>query len=211
MRNYLADTPGGEHHPPSRADPTFTGRNRSGRGAAAGRSCARLCGVSQAQPASAGTGYGVDVAAECFIAAAPALVRDRLAGPGFTGALWPDLTVTVARDRGAEGWRYTVSGPLTGTAEVWLEACADGVIVHVYLRTAAADAARPARRAAAERDRRHRHATEVLWSVKDALEDGRQPGEPAVAAGPDAVPEPAEPAVGRGATTAPRHGVASRP
>ena len=37
-------------------------------------------------------------------------------------------------DRGVNGKRWTLSGKLTGTVEVWLEPSHDGVIVHVYLQ-----------------------------------------------------------------------------
>jgi hypothetical protein len=44
------------------------------------------------------------------------------------------MDVRCYEDRGIAGKRWTLSGSLTGTAEVWLEPSHGGVIVHVYLR-----------------------------------------------------------------------------
>ncbi len=42
--------------------------------------------------------------------------------------------MTAAEDRGIEGVRWTVSGGVLGTAEIWLEEWGDGVIIHWFLR-----------------------------------------------------------------------------
>ncbi|GIL28810.1 polyketide cyclase / dehydrase and lipid transport [Actinocatenispora comari] len=122
----------------------------------------------------------VDVLQETFVAAAPRLVADALAEPAVAADLWPDLTVTVTQRRGLEGQRYAVHGAWRGTAELWLEPCADGVLVHSYLRldpTAGPVSARVARR---EADRRQRTMRWGLWRHKDRIEAGRAPGEAAV-------------------------------
>lgn len=130
----------------------------------------------------------VDLIEETFLAASPARVAATVRDPAFAPALWPDLRVAVLTDRGDAGIRWTATGALVGSCEVWLEPYADGVIAHTYVRadvTRTGSATEPAplpwRRAAAEHRRRARHAKGVWWGVKDRLESGRRPGEPAVA------------------------------
>lgn len=129
----------------------------------------------------------IDLIEETFVAAEPELVAAAVHEPRFTAELWPDLRLTVFMDRGPDGVRWTATGALAGSCEVWLERYGDGVIVHTYLRCDVTDSAgaivTPAPRAAVrEVQARARHAKRVLWSVKDRLEAGRGPGEPAVRA-----------------------------
>lgn len=130
----------------------------------------------------------VDLVEETFVAAAPALVAARVLDGGFVHELWPDLDLSVFMDRGASGVRWSTTGALVGSSEIWLEPYGDGVIVHCYLRTEATargSATRAVvlapRAAAGEVQRRARHARRVLWALKDSLEAGREPGAPAVA------------------------------
>lgn len=125
----------------------------------------------------------VDLLDEVFVAAAPARVRAYTARPEVHSALWPALTVTVVQERGDEGQRYAVAGAWRGSAELWLERCLDGVLVHSYLRIDPA-APVPARRLRAEARRRRAHGKRELWRIKDALEAGRPAGEPVRSAGP---------------------------
>ena len=39
----------------------------------------------------------------------------------------------MVEDRGPSGQRWTVTGALTGTMEVWLEPMMDGVLLHYFL------------------------------------------------------------------------------
>ncbi|BCJ36680.1 hypothetical protein Athai_41830 [Actinocatenispora thailandica] len=121
----------------------------------------------------------VDVLQETFVAAAPRLVAAALADPAVPADLWPDLAVTVTQRRGLEGQRYAVGGAWRGTAELWLQPCADGVLVHSYLRVDSAGpvSARAARRELARRQRTMRWG---LWRYKDRIEAARAPGEVAV-------------------------------
>ncbi len=116
---------------------------------------------------------------EMFVAAPPALVAARLTRPDVPTVLWPDLSVRVQQDRGAVGRRFLVSGGWCGSAELWLPSCADGVLVHAYLRIdrAGGVAVRPGR-AVAEQRRRDRFMRRALWVLKDELEAGRVPGTP---------------------------------
>ncbi len=84
---------------------------------------------------------------------------------------WPDLTLTVVRDRGPAGLVWAVRGPLDGEMEIWLEPVADGVVLHYLVRADAADP-RPDRL----RERRTRAWKRHAHLLKDELEAGREPG-----------------------------------
>ena len=75
----------------------------------------------------------IQVADETFVAADPVEVGRAVADPASWRRWWPDLRLTVVEDRGAAGHRWTVTGALTGTMEVWLEPSLDGVILHYFL------------------------------------------------------------------------------
>lgn len=115
----------------------------------------------------------VDVVDETFLAVPPVAVAAQL--PGWPD-LWPDLRIEVMTDRGEKGVRWTVTGALDGSMEVWLEPVLDGTVLHFFLR---AEPATPtsARRAAAEAARRHRAAKAIALAWKERLEEGREPGE----------------------------------
>ncbi len=135
----------------------------------------------------------VDVVDETFLVVERARVAAEFADPAAWPALWPDLRLTVVTDRGDQGVRWTVTGALVGSMEVWLEEVLDGTVLHYYLRADGAGAdggpvPLPPRRAAAEARRRHRHAKALALALKRRLENGRPPGEPAppTADGPNA-------------------------
>ncbi|HSI92638.1 MAG TPA: polyketide cyclase / dehydrase and lipid transport [Jiangellaceae bacterium] len=124
---------------------------------------------TQARPA-------IDVIDESFVVADPALLAARFADPGLWRAWWPDLELTVARDRGPKGIRWAVRGALTGSAEVWLEPWRDGVIVHWYLR--ADPAGRTVRRAERLRRAYLLDYKRRIHALKDELEQERPVGAP---------------------------------
>jgi len=135
----------------------------------------------------------VDVVDETFLAVPPSRVAAEFADPAGWRRFWPDLQLSVVTERGVKGIRWTVSGSLVGSMEVWFESVLDGTVVHYYLRADPADqsgrpAPLPPRRAGAEMSRRQRSAKAIMLWLKDQLEDGRPPG----VAPP---PAPAEPAV----------------
>jgi hypothetical protein len=142
-------------------------------------------------------GYGrivssVDVVDETFLAVPPSRVAAEFADPAGWRRFWPDLQLSVIVDREAKGFRWTVSGSLVGSMEVWFEPVLDGTVVHYYLRADPADqnghpAPLPPRRAGAEKSRRQRSAKAIMLSLKDKLEQGRPPG----VAPPPAPTEPA--------------------
>ena len=82
-------------------------------------------------------------------------------------------------DRGLKGQRWAIAGDLVGSAEIWLEAYRDGVILHYYLR---ADPPGDGRVSARETDRIRRAEAvgwkRAVWALKHELEQRRMPGEP---------------------------------
>jgi len=76
----------------------------------------------------------VDIVDELFVVAAPAQVRPVVCDEGRWRTWFPGISLTPYDDRGRLGVRWTVSGELRGTAEVWLEEHGDGTIVHAYVR-----------------------------------------------------------------------------
>ncbi len=124
----------------------------------------------------------VDLIDESFVVAEPARVSAALREPGRLAAWWPDLELAVFQDRGEAGLRWTVTGALVGTAEVWLEPWKDGVVVHVYLRadptvrgstTTPRPPARSPRRAVRATQARARAIKRGVWALKDELEGAR--------------------------------------
>lgn len=113
-----------------------------------------------------------DVVDETFVVAPVSALRF-LCDESTWSRWFSGLALKCTQDRGRLGKRWTVSGELSGTAEVWLQEHADGVVVHVYLR--------PSDVAGGGRGRRDSYARQLkahMFEVKDQLEAGRRPGEP---------------------------------
>jgi hypothetical protein len=146
-------------------------------------------------------GFSIDVADDTFVAAIPARVAAAVHERDRWRDWWPDLELAVTRDRGAKGIQWTVVGGLVGTAEIWLEPYADGVLLHLYLRadpTRSGTTTEPApvssRSAARLRRRRALAWKRSVHALKDELEAGRPPGTPAVGANGTDVKAAASPA-----------------
>ena len=122
----------------------------------------------------------VHVSDDAFIAVPPAVVAAVVADPARWSRWWPGLTLQTSRDRGVKGRQWVVSGPLRGTAEIWLEPWRDGTIVHLFLRLEPAGAGRAPRRVAREREERQLWWKRQVYALKDELEAGRVPGSPGV-------------------------------
>ncbi len=131
----------------------------------------------------------IDLLDESFLVADPARLAVAFADPALWRAWWPNQTLAVFMDRGAAGFRWTVTGEVVGSSEVWLEAFADGVILHYFLRaepTRRGSDTEPlgglpwrVRRAARRIARREAAALKRnTWALKDSLESGREPGMP---------------------------------
>ncbi|MFI0431730.1 MAG: polyketide cyclase / dehydrase and lipid transport [Candidatus Nanopelagicales bacterium] len=127
---------------------------------------------------------GVDLVDESFIAVGPEVLAPIVADPERWARWWPDLQLAVFMDRGLEGMRWSTTGALHGSCELWLERSLDGTIVHHYLRGDPGGSGpwpdTPAgwRKAAAERARRARRWKQHVWALKDEVEGDRRPGEP---------------------------------
>lgn len=152
-----------------------------------GRTPARPLWHSAAMPA-------IDLVDETFIAAPRERLAIAVSDRGRWAIWWPGLRPVVFMDRGLDGIRWSVSGELIGSCEIWLEEIHDGALLHYYLR------ADPTTRGSATVPRdlpngprgwrmadalRRSHALSWkshAWRLKDDLEDGRRPGEPALAA-----------------------------
>ncbi|MFO7194248.1 MULTISPECIES: hypothetical protein [Thermocrispum] len=119
----------------------------------------------------------IDLVDETFIAVPPATVAAVFKDPRSWRHYWPDLHLTVYADRGDEGLRWTVSGALVGTMEVWCERVMDGTVLHYFLR-ADPVGAHTRRQLVRARDRRAKAAKQLALNLKLTLEDGRRPGVP---------------------------------
>ena len=75
----------------------------------------------------------IQIADETFVSADPVEVGMAVGDPASWRRWWPDLNLTVVEDRGEVGHRWTVTGSLTGTMEVWLQPVLDGAILHYFL------------------------------------------------------------------------------
>lgn len=134
----------------------------------------------------------VDVVSESFLRVPPAVVAEHFRRPQTWSRWWPRLQLTVFMDRGDKGLRWSVTGELVGSCEVWTEAWHDGTVLHHYLR---AEPVRPvrARRLRALRERYARSFASRAFGLKDALE-GRVAGRTAGQTGGGALTPSAGPA-----------------
>jgi hypothetical protein len=121
----------------------------------------------------------IQIADETFVCADPEAVGAAVADPASWRRWWPDLRLTVVQDRGAQGHRWTVTGALTGTMEVWLEPVLDGVVVHYFLHAEPSGAAawQLARMNLPKMNHQRRVAgKEMSFELKRSLERTRQIG-----------------------------------
>ncbi|HEV7422814.1 MAG TPA: polyketide cyclase / dehydrase and lipid transport [Mycobacterium sp.] len=119
------------------------------------------------------------IADETFVCADPLDVGEAVADPSNWRRWWPDLRLTVIEDRGPMGHRWTVTGAVTGTMEVWLEAVLDGVVLHYFLHAepSGATARELARMDVAKMNHRRRVAGKnMAFEVKRKLEETRPVG-----------------------------------
>lgn len=119
----------------------------------------------------------VDLVDETFIRAPLQQVADAIHEADRWLDWWPDLVLSVFQDRDLKGIRWSITGALVGSMELWLEPCGQGVIVHHYLRADPTDPAAPTdpvavtqRAATTVRHRRQTAAKGIFWALKDELE-----------------------------------------
>lgn len=75
----------------------------------------------------------IQIADETYVAADAARVSAAVADRCSWRRWWLDLRLQVTEDRADKGIRWTVTGALTGTMEIWLEPSMDGVLLHYFL------------------------------------------------------------------------------
>ena len=131
---------------------------------------------------------GVDLVDETFIVASPEVLAGIITDSTYQRRWWPDLDLAVFMDRGLLGQRWSITGGLVGSLEIWLEPFADGCIVHHYLRAEPSNDGRtpgplpdtPAgwRKAAKLRAARATAWKTSVWELKAQLEQGRAAGNP---------------------------------
>ena len=103
-----------------------------------------------------------DVIARAFIALTPQSLRRQIERHLATTSLFGEAELRLTEDRAAKGWRWQVTAPFQGSAEIWLEPALDGCVLHAFLRAEDAAAARLA-------DRGKRMRAE-LFAFKDRCE-----------------------------------------
>jgi hypothetical protein len=121
----------------------------------------------------------IQVADETFVCADPADVGKAIADPASWRRWWPDLRLVVVEDRGPAGQRWTVTGALAGTMEIWLETSFDGVILHYFLHAEPSGVAawELARMNLAKANHHRRVAGKrMAFEVKQKLEESRTVG-----------------------------------
>ena len=121
----------------------------------------------------------IQVADETFVCADPADVGAAIADPVSWRRWWPDLRLTVVEDRGPAGHRWTITGALTGTMEIWLEASSDGVILHYFVHAEPSGVAawELAKMNLAKANHQRRVAGKrMAFEVKQKLEESRAVG-----------------------------------
>jgi hypothetical protein len=121
----------------------------------------------------------IQIADETFVCADPVDVGIQVADRSNWLRWWPDLRLTVVEDRGPMGHRWTVTGAVTGTMEVWLEPVLDGVILHYFMHAEPSGAAawELARMDLAKTNHRRRVAGKnMAFEVKAKLEETRPVG-----------------------------------
>ncbi len=115
------------------------------------------------------------MADETFVAAAPEAVGAAVGDRSSWRRWFPDLLLQVVEDRADKGVRWTVTGPVTGTMEIWLEPMLDGVLLHYFLH---AEPTGPSEKLdlPGMTHRRRVAGKRMAFEVKNLLEAGRPVG-----------------------------------
>jgi len=76
----------------------------------------------------------VDIADETYVAVAPDVLAPMLTAPSLLDEWFPALRFEVFMDRAEKGTRWSITGEVEGSMEVWLEPMAAGTLVHWFVR-----------------------------------------------------------------------------
>ncbi len=76
----------------------------------------------------------VDIADETYVAVAPEALAPLLTAPSLLDDWFPAVRFEVFMDRAEKGTRWSVTGEIEGSMEVWLEPMATGTLVHWFVR-----------------------------------------------------------------------------
>lgn len=123
--------------------------------------------------------HSVQVADETFVAASPAAVGRAVADRAGWRRWFPDLELEVVEDRAEKGVRWLVTGPLSGTMEIWLQPMMDGVVLHYFLHaepTGLSGTQRARTNLAAMNHRRRVAGKRMAFEIKNTLEASRPVG-----------------------------------
>jgi hypothetical protein len=123
--------------------------------------------------------HSVQIADQTYVAADPARIGAAVGDPANWRRWWPDLLLEVTEERGSQGVRWKVAGPLTGTMEIWLEPMLGGALLHYFLHAepSGAAAAKLAKPNLAKMTHRRRVAgKKMAFEVKMTLERSRPVG-----------------------------------
>lgn len=133
--------------------------------------------------------FMIDIADETVIYASTGELIEIIREQSTWARWWPEFTLEVYGDRGDKGLRWTVTGTLVGSSEIWLEsidvASAGEVatIVHYYLRAnltrigseihsrIVTKSAREQREIHKLRERHVVQWKRSVWALKDSLEN----------------------------------------
>ncbi len=131
----------------------------------------------------------IDIADDTVIYASTAKLNAVIRERSTWVRWWPDLKLEVYGDRGNKGLRWTVSGALVGSSEIWLESIESApaeqvaTIVHYYLRanpTQSGSEMQPRTVTNSAREQREIHKLRerhvlawkrTIWALKDSLEN----------------------------------------
>lgn len=119
--------------------------------------------------------HSIQIADETFVAAAAASVGQAVGDRAAWRRWFPDLALEVVEDRADKGVRWTVSGPLAGTMEIWLEPVLDGVVLHYFLHAEPTTDAAKLNLAKLNHQRRVA-GKRMAFEVKNSLEAARPVG-----------------------------------
>jgi hypothetical protein len=121
--------------------------------------------------------HSVQIADQTYVAADPARIGAAVGDPANWRRWWPDLLLEVTEERGSQGVRWKVAGPLTGTMEIWLEPMLGGALLHYFLHAEPSGATATKLAKLAKMTHRRRVAgKKMAFEVKMTLERSRPVG-----------------------------------